>query len=228
MANISEKIKQQDLDKVIGKKVEEAVATHMEEMSKDKEEKEEGVKEKAKLITTDVEKTLNKILVEEMKLMYLQGVFSLQCDMLEDEVGKKYYTWYSDDSKWNIKKINKYLKQVNGVLTPTSIDFPTIDFGKYNKKEEVMEYMAEQLYDSMKLLNGYCFEIFNSKDVISYELAKSILVNRNYYYTELKECINNCSYKDKKVTITIEKDWYSNSINKVEISSNIGNEINYK
>ena len=37
MANISEKIKQGDLDKVIGKKVEEAVATHMEEMSKDKE-----------------------------------------------------------------------------------------------------------------------------------------------------------------------------------------------
>ena len=224
MANISDKINKEDLDKVIGKKVEEAIAKSIEI----KEEKGEEMKEKEKLISTVVEKTLNKILDEESKLMYLQGVFSLQCDMLEDEVGKKYYTWYSDDSKWNIKKINKYLKQVNGTLAPTTTNFPTIDFGKYNKREEVMEYMAEQLYDSMKLLNGYCFEIFNSKDVISYELAKSILVNRNYYYTELKECINNCSYKDKKVTITIEKDWYSNSINKVEISSNIGNEINYK
>ena len=224
MANISDKINKEDLDKVIGKKVEEAIAKSIEI----KEEKGEEMKEKEKLISTVVEKTLNKILDEESKLMYLQGVFSLQCDMLEDEVGKKYYTWYSDDSKWNIKKINKYLKQVNGTLAPTTTNFPTIDFGKYNKREEVMEYMAEQLYDSMKLLNGYCFEIFNAKDVISYELAKSILVNRNYYYTELKECINNCSYKDKKVTITIEKDWYSNSINKVEISSNIGNEINYK
>lgn len=225
MANISDKINKEDLDKVIGKKVEEVLAKNKES----KEEKEEEMKEKEKLISTVVEKTLNKILDEESKLMYLQGVFSLQCDMLEDEVGKKYYTWYSDDSKWNIKKINKYLKQVNGVLTPTTPNFPTIDFGKYNKKEEVMEYMAEQLYDSMKLLNGYCFEIFNAKDVISYELAKSILVNRNYYYTELKECINNCSYKDKKVTITIEKDWYSNNINKVEITSNIGsNEVNYK
>lgn len=226
MANISEKIKQQDLDKVIGKKVEEAVATHMESMAKDKEE--EVMEKKTVLISDEVVKTLNKILAEEMKLMYLQGLFSLQCDMLEDEVGKKYYTWYSDDSKWNIKKINKYLKQSNADVEEKTIDFPIFSFGKYSKKEEVMEYMAEQLYDSMKLLNGYCFEIFNSKDVISYELAKSILVNRNYYYTELKECINNCSYKDKKVTITIEKDWYSNSINKVEISSNIGNEINYK
>lgn len=226
MANISEKIKQEDLDKVIGKKVEEAVATHMESMAKDKEE--EVMEKKTVLISDEVVKTLNKILAEEMKLMYLQGLFSLQCDMLEDEVGKKYYTWYSDDSKWNIKKINKYLKQSNADVEEKTIDFPIFSFGKYSKKEEVMEYMAEQLYDSMKLLNGYCFEIFNSKDVISYELAKSILVNRNYYYTELKECINNCSYKDKKVTITIEKDWYSNSINKVEISSNIGNEINYK
>lgn len=226
MANISEKIKQEDLDKVIGKKVEEAVATHMESMAKEKEE--EVMEKKTVLISNEVVKTLNKILAEEMKLMYLQGVFSLQCDMLEDEVGKKYYTWYSDDSKWNIKKINKYLKQSNADVEEKTIDFPIFSFGKYSKKEEVMEYMAEQLYDSMKLLNGYCFEIFNSKDVISYELAKSILVNRNYYYTELKECINNCSYKDKKVTITIEKDWYSNSINKVEISSNIGNEINYK
>lgn len=226
MANISEKIKQEDLDKVIGKKVEEAVATHMESMAKEKEE--EVMEKKTVLISNEVVKTLNKILAEEMKLMYLQGVFSLQCDMLEDEVGKKYYTWYSDDSKWNIKKINKYLKQSNADVEEKTIDFPIFSFGKYSKREEVMEYMAEQLYDSMKLLNGYCFEIFNSKDVISYELAKSILVNRNYYYTELKECINNCSYKDKKVTITIEKDWYSNSINKVEISSNIGNEINYK
>ena len=226
MANISEKIKQEDLDKVIGKKVEEAVATHMESMAKDKEE--EVMEKKTVLISDEVVKTLNKILAEEMKLMYLQGLFSLQCDMLEDEVGKKYYTWYSDDSKWNIKKINKYLKQSNADVEEKTIDFPIFSFGKYSKKEEVMEYMAEQLYDSMKLLNGYCFEIFNSKDVISYELAKSILVNRNYYYTELKECINNCSYKDKKVTITIEKDWYSNSINKLEISSNIGNEINYK
>lgn len=226
MANISEKIKQEDLDKVIGKKVEEAVATHMESMAKEKEE--EVMEKKTVLISDEVVKTLNKILAEEMKLMYLQGLFSLQCDMLEDEVGKKYYTWYSDDSKWNIKKINKYLKQSNADVEEKTIDFPIFSFGKYSKKEEVMEYMAEQLYDSMKLLNGYCFEIFNSKDVISYELAKSILVNRNYYYTELKECINNCSYKDKKVTITIEKDWYSNSINKVEISSNIGNEINYK
>lgn len=226
MANISEKIKQEDLDKVIGKKVEEAVATHMESMAKEKEE--EVMEKKTVLISNEVVKTLNKILAEEMKLMYLQGLFSLQCDMLEDEVGKKYYTWYSDDSKWNIKKINKYLKQSNADVEEKTIDFPIFSFGKYSKKEEVMEYMAEQLYDSMKLLNGYCFEIFNSKDVISYELAKSILVNRNYYYTELKECINNCSYKDKKVTITIEKDWYSNSINKVEISSNIGNEINYK
>lgn len=225
MANISDKINKEDLDKVIGKKVEEAIA----KSNENKEEKGEEMKEKTKLISTVVEKTLNKILDEESKLMYLQGVFSLQCDMLEDEVGKKYYTWYSDDSKWNIKKINKYLKQVNGTLAPTTTNFPTIDFGKYNKREEVMEYMAEQLYDSMKLLNGYCFEIFNAKDIISYELAKSILVNRNYYYTELKECINNCSYKDKKVTITIEKDWYSNNINKVEIISNIGsNEVNYK
>lgn len=226
MANISEKIKQEDLDKVIGKKVEEAVATHMESMAKEKEE--EVMEKKTVLISDEVVKTLNKILAEEMKLMCLQGLFSLQCDMLEDEVGKKYYTWYSDDSKWNIKKINKYLKQSNADVEEKTIDFPIFSFGKYSKREEVMEYMAEQLYDSMKLLNGYCFEIFNSKDVISYELAKSILVNRNYYYTELKECINNCNYKDKKVTITIEKDWYSNSINKVEISSNIGNEINYK
>jgi hypothetical protein len=225
MANISEKIKQEDLDKVIGKKVEEAIDSRIEEITKNKEEMAE---KKAVLISNEVVKTLNKILAEEMKLMYLQGLFSLQCDMLEDEVGKKYYTWYSDDSKWNIKKINKYLKQSNADVEEKTIDFPIFSFGKYSKKEEVMEYMAEQLYDSMKLLNGYCFEIFNSKDVISYELAKSILVNRNYYYTELKECINNCSYKDKKVTITIEKDWYSNSINKVEISSNIGNEINYK
>jgi len=225
MANISEKIKQEDLDKVIGKKVEEAIDSRIEEITKNKEEMAE---KKAVLISNEVVKTLNKILAEEMKLMYLQGLFSLQCDMLEDEVGKKYYTWYSDDSKWNIKKINKYLKQSNADVEEKTIDFPIFSFGKYSKKEEVMEYMAEQLYDSMKLLNGYCFEIFNSKDVISYELAKSILVNRNYYSTELKECINNCSYKDKKVTITIEKDWYSNSINKVEISSNIGNEINYK
>ena len=105
MANISDKINKEDLDKVIGKKVEEVLAKNKES----KEEKEEEMKEKEKLISTVVEKTLNKILDEESKLMYLQGVFSLQCDMLEDEVGKKYYTWYSDDSKWNIKKINKYL-----------------------------------------------------------------------------------------------------------------------
>ena len=228
MANISDKIKPNDLDKMINKKVEEVVTNRIDEITKNNSSSDDKA-DKVKLISDDVEKTLNKILTEEMKLMYLQGIFSLQCDMLEDEVGKKYYTWYSDDSKWNIKKINKYLKQVNATIDANTIEFPTTNFGKYTKKEEVMEYMAEQLYNSMKLLNGYCFEIFNSKDVISYELAKSILVNRNYYYTELKECINNCNYKDKKVTITIEKDWYSNSINKVEISSNIGaNGVNYK
>jgi hypothetical protein len=207
---IQDKVKKEDLDKMITKKVEEVMA------AKEVKEEEKVVR---KLISDKVEQILNKILDEEVRFMFLQGIFSLQCDLTEDDLGKKYYAWYSDDSKWNIKRIIKRLKQSKAKVTETNVKIPTVDFAAYCNKSEVMEYMAEEVYKGIESYNAYAKQVLDSNDVLNYEFIKEILICKYHYFKDLQECIESCSYKDKKVTITIDKDWYSNSINRIQIEA---------
>lgn len=211
---IQDKVKKEDLDKMITKKVEEKVEEVMAAKEMEKEEK-----VARKLISDKVEQILNKILDEEVRFMFLQGIFSLQCDLTEDDLGKKYYAWYSDDSKWNIKRIIKRLKQSKAKVTETNVKIPTVDFAAYCNKSEVMEYMAEEVYKGIESYNTYAKQVLDSNDVLNYEFIKEILICKYHYFKDLQECIESCSYKDKKVTITIEKDWYSNSINRIQIEA---------
>ena len=220
---IEDKVKKTDIEKMITKKVEEVL-----ESKQVSEEKVEMVEKPVlKLINDKVETILNKLLDDEVKFMYLQGIFSLHCDLTEDDLGRRYYAWYSDDSKWNIKSIIKHLKTSKAKITETNIKVPTIDFSKYSNKSEVMEYMAEEVYNCFKTYNDYAAEIFANKDIISYGIVKRILLCKHSLFLELKECIESCNYKDKSVVITIEKDYYTNNINKITVDTPTSHSQNY-
>lgn len=199
-----EKLKNQT--KKEDEKTEEVKETEME-----KEEKEEVVEVVKSKLSKNSEKLLNQVLDSETRFMMLQSFLSACCNLQDDKIGNHYYVYHSDDCKYNVSKIVKYFKKKCATITETNIEIPTLDFTIYKDKIKTMEFIKTHLEELIKTYSDISVSLFNNKDVVSYDIVACILRTKDWYLDEINECIEQCGYKDKKVTINIERDSYYGS-----------------
>ncbi len=188
-----------------------------------KEEKEDKKEiSTTKRISDKVEDVLNKFIDKETETMMMYTWCCTICDLKDELSGRNFYMWSTDDCKWNIKKLYKYLASRYADIKKRNLSLPSLAYSDYEEKEDLLKFMCKHTEGITDEYNKMAKSLIDEGDMISYNLVSCVLDCQLRREKEITKALKEMSYPEKSVTISIESSRGGNDIIVKTNSSDLG------